>query len=203
MLFELRPPEFEEDAGEEGRVAVGVVVSASSAESVPFEQGVESVAAALRRNRPGEHERVDDGAAVLEPRCAGTRGLKLPIEPEKVHRAVMDHDGLAAHGLKQLVCAGRKLGTVLELAVLNAVHTPCARQGASVRIAAKVQAARHVLLDVRLDEGHLDEAPVAPARRFGVEKDEGLCSVERRMHAFEPRAALRLRREKVGIEMRS
>ena len=115
----------------------------------------------------------------------------------------MDHDGLAAHGLEQLVRTGRKLGTVLELAVLNAVHAPCTSLGAAVRVAPKVQAPRDVLLDVRLDETNLDEAPVASARRFGVEKDEGLGSVERRMHAFEPRAALRLRREKVGIEMRS
>lgn len=115
----------------------------------------------------------------------------------------MDHDGLAAHGFEQLVRTGRKLGTVLELAVLNAVHAPCASLGAAVRVAPKVQATRDVLLDVRLDETNLDEAPVASARRFGVEKDEGLGPVERRMHAFEPRAALRLRREKVGIEMRS
>ena len=194
------PPEFEEDAGEEGCVAVGVVVSPSSTESVPFEQSVESVAAALRRNRPGEHERVDDGAAVLKSRRAGTRGLKLPVEPEKVHCAVMDHDGLAAHGFEQLVRTGRKLGTVLELAVLNAVHAPCTSLGAAVRVAPKVQAPRDVLLDVRLDETNLDEAPVASPRRFGVEKDEGLGPVERRMHAFEPRATLRLRREKIGIE---
>ena len=163
-------------------------------------KGVEAVSAALRRDGLCEHERVDDGADVLEPGSARAGHLKLAVEPEQVHGSVVDHDDLAADGVEKVFGMGAEFAAVLEFTVLDAVDASCGRGGAAVRIASEVQAADDRLLGVGLDERHFDEASEPAAGRFRIKKDEGFGFVKERINSLEPCAALGFADKNVRIE---
>lgn len=194
------PPKLEEDLGEKVCVAVGVVLRVRSRKAVPVEKCVEAVSAALRRDGLCEHKRIDDDADVFESGSARMSHLQFAIEPEQVHSSVVNHDDLAADGVKQVVGMGAEFAAVLEFAVLDAVDASCGRGGTAVRIASEVKAADDRLLGVGLNKRHFDEASEPAAGRFRIKKDEGFGFVKERINSLEPCAALGFADKNVRIE---